>query len=234
MPLKQRLFCFIAASLMISSISAQKPASTSYQSFIPKHWKVIKTTQGDLNADGLPDLAVIIEDTDPKKIVLNENLGSDKLNLNPRKLMVLLQSQQGYQLAASNQSLPTEGDADAPCLADPLGEGETLVIQKGLLKISFHYWLSCGSWYVTNQTYTFKYQNHAFKLIGLDSNDFHRASGDISARSINFLTGKIKSTSGENEFSETARPIKVEWSKLKNKYSLSLEQIQFNEHDEFE
>ncbi len=100
-------------------------------------------------------------------------------------------------------TLPTEGDIESPCLADPLGETEALSIQKGVLKIHLHYWLSCGSWYVTNHTYTFRYQDRAFKLIGYDVDDFHRASGDITARSINFMTGKVKSTTGENEFAET-------------------------------
>ncbi|CAM4255909.1 hypothetical protein ACPR111641_10750 [Acinetobacter pragensis] len=234
MPLKQRLFYFTAASLMISSISATTPDLTNYASFIPKNWKVLEKTQGDLNRDGQADLVLIAEDTHPENIVKNESLGNPQLNLNPRKLMVLLQSKQGYQLAASNSSLPTEGDADSPCLADPLGESEALKIHNGVLHISLHYWLSCGSWYVTNKTYTFRYQDQAFKLIGYDSNDFHRASGDISEQSINFSTGKIKSTSGQNEFEESAQPPKIQWTELKNKYSLSLEHIQFSEHYEFQ
>ena len=148
--------------------------------------------------------------------------------------MVLFKQPNGYQLIASNHSLPTEGNLDSPCLADPLGESEALSIQKGVLKIHLHYWLSCGSWYVTNHIYTFQYHDHSFKLIGYDTNDFHRASGDITAQSINFMTGKVKTTTGENEFAESTQPVKLQWSTLKQRYALKLEQVQFNEPREFE
>ena len=186
------------------------------------------------HGDGQADLALIIENTSPENIVKNDSLGSPELNLNPRRLLVLLKKPQAYQLAASNDFLPSEGDAESPCLAAPLAEGEALAIKNGLLKIGLHYWLSCGSWYVTNHLYTFRYQDQSFKLIGYDSNDFHRASGDITERSINFLTGKVKSTSGKNEFAESQQPVKTQWAKLKNKYLLKLEQVKFNEHYEFE
>lgn len=241
MSFKQHFFHLSTAAAVLFNLTfpsqmvwSAPPNSADVQSFIPAKWKILEKVQGDLNADGLTDLALIIESTDPKNIVANENLGSNQLNTNPRQLLVLLKKSKGYQLASSNSSLPTEGDVESPCLEDPMGEGETLSIQKGLLKISFHYWLSCGSWYVTNTSYTFRYQNQKFKLIGFDSDDFHRASGDITERSINFLTGKVKKTSGANEFAESTLPEKVEWSKLKNKYSINLEQIKFNEHIEFE
>ena len=221
-------------SLSAQIVSAAQANSAGFQSFVPAKWKILEKVQGDLNADGLADLALIIENTDPKNIVTNENLGSNQLNTNPRQLLVLFKTSTGYQLASSNSSLPTEGDVESPCLEDPLGDGEALSIEKGLLKIGFHYWLSCGSWYVTNTSYTFRYQNQKFKLIGFDSDDFHRASGDITERSINFLTGKVKNTSGANEFVEGDLPEKVEWTKLKNKYSINLEQFQFNDYIEFE
>ncbi|MND55792.1 hypothetical protein D3C80_468840 [compost metagenome] len=207
---------------------------TSYQSFVPKNWKILEKAQGDLNQDGQADIALIIEDTNPDNLIVNAGLGSNVLNVNERKLLVLLKQANGYQLASSNSTLPTEGDAESPCLADPLGETEALSIQKGVLKVHLHYWLSCGSWYVTNHIYTFRYQDRAFKLIGYDVNDFHRASGDITARSINFMTGKVKSTTGENEFAESTQPVKVQWSILKRRYALKLEQLQFNEPHEFE
>ena len=206
----------------------------SYTSFVPKNWKILEKVEGDLNQDAQADIALIIEDTNPKKFIKNERLGSDVLNTNQRKLLVLLKQKNAYQLAATNHSLPTEGDIVSPCLADPLGETEALSIRKGLLKVHLHYWLSCGSWYVTNHTYTFRHQDRAFQLIGYDVDDFHRASGDQTARSINFMTGKVKSTTGENMFAESAQPVKVQWSTLKHRYVLKLEQIQFDQRHEFE
>lgn len=236
--LKQKIICCLTAILLINTawakIDTKAEIKSNDQAFIPKNWKTIKKVQGDLNADGLADLALIIEDTDPKNIIKNAGLGTIELNLNPRALLVLLKKPQAYELAASNRFLPTEGDAESPCLADPLTEGGTLDIKNGLLKIGLHYWLSCGSWYVTNHIYTFRYQDRSFKLIGYDSNDFHRASGDTTETSINFLTGKVKNTSDRNEFEENYKPAKIQWAQLKNKYSLKLEHVQFNNDDAFE
>ena len=228
------LFFITLTSSAWAKADIETNLKTSYQSFVPKNWKILEKVQGDLNQDDQADIALIIEDTNPDNFVVNAGLGSNVLNVNERKLLVLLKHANGYQLASSNSTLPTEGDAESPCLADPLGETEALSIQKGVLKVHLHYWLSCGSWYVTNHIYTFRYQDRAFKLIGYDVNDFHRASGDITARSINFMTGKVKSTTGENEFAESTQPVKVQWSTLKRHYALKLEQVQFNEPHEFE
>lgn len=213
---------------------ASANTQANYQSFVPKNWKVIFKAQGDLNGDHQTDLALIIENTNPKNIHQNDSLGNSELNLNPRKLLVLFKNKQGFQLTSSNSFLPTEGDADSPCLEDPLAESDQISIKNGVLSIGFHYWLSCGSWYVTNKTYKFRYQNQSFKLIGYDSDDFHRATGETTTQSINFQTGKIKNTSGGNAFEESNQFEKVSWSKLKNNYSLKLEQVKFNDHYEFE
>ncbi|WP_442767964.1 hypothetical protein [Acinetobacter bohemicus] len=228
------LFFITLTSSVWAKAETETTLKTSYKLFVPKNWKILEKVQGDLNQDGQADIALIIEDTNPDHFVANAGLGTNVLNVNERELLVLLKQANGYQLAASNSTLPTEGDAESPCLADPLGETKALSIQKGVLKVHLHYWLSCGSWYVTNHIYTFRYQDRAFKLIGYDVNDFHRASGDITARSINFMTGKVKSTTGENEFAESTQPVKVQWSTLKHRYTLKLEQVQFNEPHEFE
>ena len=228
------LFFITLTSNVWAKAETETTLKTSYKLFVPKNWKILEKVQGDLNQDGQADIALIIEDTNPDHFVVNAGLGTNVLNINERKLLVLLKQANSYQLAASNSTLPTEGNAESPCLADPLAETEALSIQKGVLKIHLHYWLSCGSWYVTNHIYTFRYQDRAFKLIGYDVNDFHRASGDITARSINFMTGKVKSTTGENEFAESTQPVKVQWSTLKHRYTLKLEQVQFNEPHEFE
>ena len=214
----------------ITSFAATSPAN--YSQFIPKNWKIIETVTGDLNRDGLNDTVIVIEENNPENLIANSGLGSDVLNTNPRSLLVLFKTAQGYQLISKNDLLPSENDAESPCLADPLEDGG-MSINKGILKINLHYWLSCGSWYVTNNNFSFRYQNKAMHLIGFDQTEFHRASGDQSSRSINFSTGKMKSTTGENEFAESKQPVQVKWSKLKQTYKLKLEQIDFNEPPEF-
>ena len=55
-------------------------------------WKTVQQISGDLNGDGRADKVIIEQQQDPRKIIKNENLGAPKLNLNPRRLTVLLAS----------------------------------------------------------------------------------------------------------------------------------------------
>ncbi|MDM1784008.1 hypothetical protein [Acinetobacter bereziniae] len=232
--MKNKIDLVLFCALTTCSTLACANNTTPYQSFIPKNWKVLSQAQGDLNGDRQTDVALIIENTDPKNIVTNDRLGNPQLNLNQRKLLILLKSPQGYRLAASNSTLPSEGDQESPCLADPLGEGNPLTIKNGLVQINLHYWLSCGSWYVSNHVFTFRYQNQSFQLIGYDVNDFHRTSGETNAKSINFLTGKIKKTTGGSGFENQKQTAQESWSKLKQKYALTLERIDFKNYGEYE
>ena len=93
----------------LAQTEIKNPLKTSYQSFVPNNWKILEKVQGDLNQDGQADIALIIEDTNPDHFVANAGLGSNVLNVNERKLLVLFKQPNGYQLIASNHSLPTEG-----------------------------------------------------------------------------------------------------------------------------
>lgn len=195
------------------------------QNFVPENWKIIIQEKGDLNKDGLEDVALVIEEENPQNFRHNEKLGRDTLNLNLRNLMVLFKKKDAsFERIVLNNSgfIPSEDDAMATCLMDPLAEG-FVKIEKGLLKIQFHYWLSCGSWSVNNVIYTFRYQNSHFELIGFDHNEFHRASGDESSSSINFSTKKKSTTTGGNVFGETDLEPETRWSDIKQEELIRLE-----------
>ncbi|MFC5871867.1 hypothetical protein [Chryseobacterium arachidis] len=198
------------------------------EDFVPKGWKVIYHTQGDLNKDQLDDQVVIIEDTNPKNFRKNENFGSDQLNLNPRIILVFFKNKnQGYTLVAKNNKgfIPTENSEMNPCLEDPLLETGGISIEKGLLKISFRYWLSCGSWFVNNADYTFRFQNNRFELIGFEHSEFHRATGEESSTSINFSTRKKSETTGGSMSDDHPGNEKTVWSTIKPKKIYDLQNM---------
>ena len=85
------LFFITLTSNAWAKVEEKPTLKVSYQSFVPKNWKILEKVQGDLNQDGQADIALIIEDTNPEHIVKNDRLGSDVLNINERKLLVLLQ-----------------------------------------------------------------------------------------------------------------------------------------------
>lgn len=184
-----------------------------YSRWVPEGWRLDRAVTGDLDKDGVADVVLVLQENDQGNRVRNEGLGAPELDTNPRRLVVLLKSSNGLRkIAESSRLLPPENDADSPCLADPLEEGGVR-IERGLLIIDLHYWLSCGSWSVSHSTFTFRFEKERFRLIGLDGYEYMRNSGERSETSTNFLTGKKKVTTGLNQFDESIKP-NVSWERL--------------------
>ena len=83
---------------------------------------------------------------------------------------------------------------------------------RGTLKISLEYFASAGSADTSQNTYTFRFQDGDFFLIGKDTNSFSRYSGEATNESYNYLTHKQKTTTS-NAFDKSVRPKEV-WTKL--------------------
>lgn len=170
------------------------------EDFLPKHWSAIMKVDGDLNKDGLADTALIVEQENPNNISITEY--NDTLNTNPRALLVLFKQENGtYKLAAKNDKGFIEPPKENSSLLDPLGEGD-INIKNNTLRLKFQYFFSAGSWYITNVEYVFRYQNSHFELIGVETNSFHRATGEETIVSFNLSTNKLETTMGGNIFEE--------------------------------
>ncbi|SDG05654.1 hypothetical protein SAMN05421827_10368 [Pedobacter terrae] len=210
------LLLLISVQLFAQSDHPQIPKTgTNINAFVPKGWKIIYRAKGDLNKDHLPDEAIIIQNTNPKNIIKNDGMGSDQLNVNPRMLLVLFKTSGNYSLQAQNTNfIPTENDAENTCLADPLQETGAISIKNGVLILSYQYWLSCGSYGVSNVDYTFRFQNQKMELIGFQTGEYSRSSGEENITSINFSTRKKSETSGGNMFSDKTNKPKTVWKKF--------------------
>ncbi|MEB3039475.1 hypothetical protein [Capnocytophaga gingivalis] len=170
------------------------------EDFVPKHWSAIMKVDGDLNKDSLADTALIVEQENPNNISITEY--NDTLNTNPRALLVLFKQENGtYKLAAKNDKGFIEPPKESSSLLDPLGEGD-INIKNNTLRLRFQYFFSAGSWYITNVEYVFRYQNNHFELIGVETNSFHRATGEETIVSFNLSTNKLETTMGGNVFEE--------------------------------
>lgn len=224
-----KLMMITILTLGLSSVlQAQSPVigniKSSIESFVPKNWKIMTQEKGDMNKDGVDDQVIVIEDTNPINIKTNDGLGSNMLNLNPRTLLLLFKVKNGFQLVAQNNKgfIPSQNDEESTCLADPLLQDGGIDIERGILKISLNYWYSCGSWSVNNALYSFRYQNKNFELIGFDYHDFHRSSGEETAMSINYSTGKKATTTGGNMFNDDQNKPKTTWQTFKKVKSYNL------------
>ncbi|WP_373755608.1 hypothetical protein [Neisseria sp.] len=156
-------------------------------------WKQITEANGDLNRDGKADKVVVEQMQNPKNIIKNDGLGSKTLNTNPRRLRVMLAEKGGWRTVSEARWLPPEHDAETPCLTDPLYDGG-INVEKGILSVNLNYFLSCGSWTVSNHTFKYRYQNGRMVLIGADGRSHARNGGYGTGVSINFPTRKITAT----------------------------------------
>ena len=174
--------------------------------FVPKGWKIVDETKGDLNKDGKADLVLIIQSTDPKKIEKDEYFTVDS---NPRTLLILFAKGEAgcYELNTESKTfiLP-HTDMN---MEDPYSE---MVIKNGALRIKFVEFANAGTWEAGSSTYVWRFQEGDFKLIGASSTSYHRASGEAYDVSVNFSTGKYALKS-YNMFDEEVE-MEEEWKTL--------------------
>lgn len=235
-------FVLIIFFLIISQFSfAQsdeptiKKTVSKIADFVPAGWKILTETKGDLNKDGLEDVALVIENKDPKNFIKDtERWGGDTININPRYLLVAFKKANGYELVAKNTKfIPSENSQDSPCLTDPFGQEGGIEIAKGLLQIHFQNFYSCGAWEIYNFDYIFRFQKHKFELIGYNRSSLHRSSGEETSTTMNFSTMKMNSTSGTNAFKDGGKA-KTTWKNIKPRKLLDLNSITEDAVDAFD
>lgn len=156
---------------------------------IPQSWRVLSFSSGDLNEDGIDDWAFVIQNTLKKDIKAVDGIGVDTLDLNPRILGIYFGSSDGVfvKKLQSDTFIPLR---DSPTMAEPFKGLE--ILESGVIKLDFYLWQSMGNWYAFNHHYKFKFQNEVFELVGYDSIERHRATGDIKEYHINFSLREMK------------------------------------------
>ncbi|MCP2026301.1 tRNA nucleotidyltransferase (CCA-adding enzyme) [Flavobacterium sp. HSC-32F16] len=150
----------------------------SPEDFVPKGYVIFDTIYGDLNKDNLDDLAFIIKGTDKSKVIQDEYRG--QLDRNRRGIIVLLNKNEGYELAVKNYDcFSSENEDGGVYFAPELG----VEITKGKLFVNYGHG-RYGYW-----AYTFRYQNSDLELIGYDASS-NQGPMVLTETSINFLTKK--------------------------------------------
>ncbi|GBU22125.1 hypothetical protein R80B4_02030 [Fibrobacteres bacterium R8-0-B4] len=160
--------------------NSQNPASANLTKLIPVGYRLFEEIRGDLNGDGVDDLAIIIKATDKKNIVYKDTRG-ENVDYNDRGIMVFFKNGNAYRLAFENRKCfsSEEEDGGSDYFAPMLG----VTIKKGNLYIKYDH-LRYGWW-----QYTFRYRNSEFELIGYDNSSGVAGAID-QENSINFLTKK--------------------------------------------
>ena len=165
----------------------------SINDFLPKGWETVGKAQGDLNGDKIEDCALVIKANLSKFLNKNDGLGSNPFDTNPRVLIILFKDQDGYKIAKQSNTFIVA--PDSPTEEEPF---QDVSIKKGVLELSFQLFSSAGSWSTTTASYRFKFLNGEFVLIGADKTDAMRNSGEMKSRSYNFLTTRLKVSTGNS------------------------------------
>lgn len=189
--------------------------------FVPQGYKIFEKSYGDLNKDGLEDCILIIKKVDKNNIIKDEYRG--ELDRNRRGIIILFKKENGYELASKNYSCFSSENEDGGVYYAP----ELLVsAKKGNLAIEYLHG-RYGYW-----SYTFRYQNSDFELIGYDASS---NTGPVinSETSINFSTKKKLEKVNTNSDAESGDEIfESTWSAIKIPTLIKLSEIKdFDELD---
>jgi hypothetical protein len=197
------------------------PASAAkVEGFVPAGWAIESRVDGDLNGDGVPDVALVLRDQDPTNVLGSDDTPDpDGFDTNPRLLAVLFQQPKGgYALAIANHTLIPR--PDNPNQDDVLGEGGGIAIAKGKLTLRMRLFMTMGGWTAGKIQYVFRFQDGAFMVIGYDSDMLQRNTGEETAVSVNYLNRKENTT-----VTPDGEPAKVKWTTLSSPKLLTLDEI---------
>jgi len=194
----------------------------SAEGFVPDGWYLEKSVAGDLNRDGLPDMALIIRQDDRTLIIEGDRFGRDRYDGNPRTIVVALkQASGGYrQIARNHQIIPVTGSATMDDPIDNASDG-SLTIEKGVMRLKIGFWASAGAWHMFNRTFAFRLHDKKLLLIGYDNHHVHRGTGELKTVSINYLTRRKKTANGNIEDDHVPEM----WSKIVRKPLIPFDEI---------
>jgi hypothetical protein len=208
---------------MLLAVGAAPTLPAAAQSYLPKGWKLLEVVKADLNSDGRDDLVFVREEADPKKITQEPRSNDGVRNLNPRVMVVLLAEEGGYRkLTEYTKLIPPAFDPMYDMMDDRFNG---ISVKKGILTVGFRYWASAGTWWMSMESYKFRLEAGRLRLIGSETDSFHRGSGEKDLVSTNHFTGKVKRTSGLNEFDEKESKPKVEWETLPSRKPIYMDEL---------
>jgi hypothetical protein len=160
--------------------------------FVPRGWIVDGQAIGDLNGDDREDVALILKMDNPANRIAPPWNPEASYDTNPRMLVVVFARRSGgYARAAVDHRLIPR--LSNPNQDDPFDE---VVITAGTLRVKMHLFMSAGGWAASGSSYTLRWQDDAFKLIGFERDTVARNTGETTEVSLNYLTGRKELKAG--------------------------------------
>ena len=185
---------------------AQQGASVD--DIVPNGW-LHQEAQGDLNKDGILDLAVVAT---PDYVEITKTRDDGYVyNFNQPILAIYFGTGQGQLQLWRQYDNVIPANENENCSHEIKLE----ITGRGTLRISDMLFCSMGSYETSVDTYTYRYQQGDFYLIGTDKEELHRNNGNSTIISENYLTWKRQETR-YNVFNYDREPTE-KWTRLTKK-----------------
>lgn len=181
---------------------------TSVDDLVPAGWRHIEA-QGFLNKDGILDL-VVVATPDFKENLKTRDDGY-VYNFNQPILAIYFGAGQGQLQLWKQYDNVIPADESENCSHDITLE----ITKRGTLRIAISLFCSAGSYGASVDTYTYRYQQGDFYLIGMDNEEMQRNTGESTIVSENYLTWK-RQVKTSNVFDDNV-PSTEKWTRLPKK-----------------
>ena len=195
------LACWYVVGAQAQSL---KQEGASVDELVPEGWEHIEAL-GDLDSDGIKDLAMIVTPNFKEHLTVRDD--GYVYNYNQPILAIYVgNAQGGYKLWKTYDA--TLRIRDEFCTIDRTLE----ITDRHVLRVSTEDFCSAGSYGTDQTTYSYRYQDGDFFLIGMDNISMQRNTGERETVSENYLTRK-RQTITDNAFKKRARKVE-RWSNL--------------------
>ena len=166
---------------------------------VPSDWESTFKT-GDLNGDGIADLALIATPCYKENLKTRED--GYVYNFNQPILAIYWGDNDGDFNLYMQYDNVIPARTNEFISIDPALD----ITKKGVLEISLDFFATAGSWTQPTTKHLFRYQNGDFYLIGKDVTELERTTGKTVVTSENYLTHKrIVTTERPNRKATTKR-----------------------------
>jgi hypothetical protein len=186
--------------------------------FVPKDWRLNDKTIGELNGDRIPDVVLALWMVDLRNKIHPSYDPKSRYDTNPMMLVVLFGSKSGgYDLAVANHKLiprRVNPNQDEPY--------NGVSIAKGVLRVKMHEFLEAGGWRLGKNSFAFRWQDGALRLIGYDRDAIIKPTGATEVVSVNYPARRMVVKTGTMAGDQ---PDQTKTVTLPNKPLLTIEQV---------